>query len=288
MTESGRRIGQARLTKASLESDLAAGEVSVGTSRASNRANAAPTPVCWSGWRGELHVSPLVLLSGVPTRADRAPGGPRPCRAVAARGRGRGHATAGCDLSDASTAGCLTYEGGTARARAGRWRRSDGSTKRSWRWRSSLPARRAVAPSRPRPTTSLSHLYMESGDRPRPSNRRAASSRSCAGAIWTDRRMRSAAGDRDGRVLLRGDVGARDPHVPTRDREGRRARQPVAKASAYWNASMFEFMRGGSVEVAVPLAAKALRLPWSPPMRMAGWRRCARRWGGCSCVWIPL
>ena len=34
---------------------------------------------------------------------------------------------------------------------------------------------------------------------------------------------------------------------------------PVARASAYWNASMFESLRG-SVEAAVPLAAEALRL----------------------------
>ena len=49
----------------------------------------------------------------------------------------------------------------------------------------------------------------------------------------------------------------RDQDVPQGHRQGRRARLPVARASAYWNASVFEAERG-SVSNAVPLAERAL------------------------------
>ena len=59
---------------------------------------------------------------------------------------------------------------------------------------------------------------------------------------------------------------------------------PIARASAYWNASIFEAGRG-SVRDAIPLAQRALALLRRGSGRPQPGVGCAPTWASCSCAW---
>ena len=66
MTEVGRRIRQARVTKGLTQTDLAGGEVSIGYVSRIESGKRRPDPGLLERLAERLRVSPLVLLSGAP------------------------------------------------------------------------------------------------------------------------------------------------------------------------------------------------------------------------------
>ena len=281
LTELGRRIRQARITKGLTQTELASGEVSTGYVSRIESGKCRPDPGLLQRFAVRLAVSPLVLLSGLP---DPVLTGLQVALDHAELSlRGGSPAEAERQLaaiwSDVVACGMPDLE---ARARYARALTLEALGRHD----DAIIELEVLLSGSPRggtqsirAATSLSHLYLERGDLTRAID---------IGERHLDvlRRLHLDRSEEAIRLVVtvaaayfeRGDVAHANRMCRRAIEQAEELDSPVARASAYWNASMLESMRG-SVEAAVPLAAEALHLMESAdedrglaPLRSAlGW-----------------
>jgi transcriptional regulator with XRE-family HTH domain len=262
MVEVGRRIRRARVTKGLTQAQLAGADVSVGYVSRIEAGKRRPDPAVFERLAERLHTAPLVLLNGgsdpeiaaLQVAVDHAE--------LSLRGGAPAEAkeqldaiwdeVIDCGAPDLEHRARLTH----ALASEALGRLDDAIVELE----DLLAAESQEAVRSLRPAMALSRCYREGGDLARAIE---------IGERHLELLSRLELEGSDEAVQLvvtvaaayceRGDVAYAARMCRRAVEQAERLGSPLARASAYWNASIVESRRG-SVEEAVPLAAKALRL----------------------------
>ena len=262
MTEVGRRIRQARVTKGLTQGQLAGDDVSVGYVSRIESGKRRPDAGLLERFAARLHMSPAVLLSG---GADPVLSGLQvglDHAELSLRGGSPTEAEQQLEAIWSDVLACgvpaLEHRARFTRARIliARGRLDDAIIELE----DLLAMSAGDDVQLIRAATCLCHCYQESGDL----SRAIELGERQLGIL---RRLQLEGSDDAVRLVvtvaaayfLRGDAAHAVRMCRRAIEQAEALDTPLAKASAYWNASMLESHRG-SVDAAVPLAAKALRL----------------------------
>ena len=261
MTEVGRRIRQARVTKGLTQTDLAGGEVSIGYVSRIESGKRRPDPGLLERLAERLRVSPLVLLSGAPDPVHTGLLVALDHAELSLRGGSPAEAEQQLDAiwTDIIDCGVPDLERRAKLTRAltleALGRLDDAIIALEDQLTDGTNGGNSI-----RAAVALSRCYRESGDLVRAIE---------IGERHLDALRRLDLNGSDEAVQLavtvaaayweRGDVAHAARLCRRAIEQAEELGSPVAKASAYWNASAMESNRG-DVDAAVPLAAKALKL----------------------------
>ncbi len=262
MTEVGRRIRQARVTKGLTQTDLAGGEVSIGYVSRIESGKRRPDAGLLERLAGRLRMSPLVLLSGVPDPVVTGLQVALDHAELSLRGGSPEEAKQQLDAIWSDVLACEVPDL-VRRVRLTRALTLEALGQLDdaiIELEDHLADGSQVGGDSVRAAVALSRCYRESGDLARAIE---------IGERHLDALRHLHLDGSDEAVQLVVTVAAayfEQGDVAHAARMCRRAIEqaedlgsPVAKASAYWNASAMESNRG-AIDTAVPLAAKALKL----------------------------
>ena len=262
MTEVGRRIRQARVTKGLTQTDLAGGEVSIGYVSRIESGKRRPDPGLLERLAGRLHLSPLVLLSGVPDPVATGLQVALDHAELSLRGGSPAEAKQQLDAiwSDLVAGATPDLERRARLTRALTLEALGQLDDAIIELEDRLADRSHDGGDSIRAAVALCRCYRESGDLVRAIE---------IGERHLDalRRLHLDGSDESVQLVVtlaaayfeQGDVGHAVRMCRRAIEQAEDLGSPVAKASAYWNASAMESNRG-AVDAAVPLAAKALKL----------------------------